>query len=65
MNKKYSFRTDLACEALLRNEDCLETINEVYEKDKIKITKTIVCEKDVEILAKKSGTYYAIDLTQE
>lgn len=62
MNKKYSFRTDLACEALLRNEDCLETINEVYEKDKIKITKTIVCEKDVEILAKKPGIYYAIDL---
>ncbi len=63
MNKKCNFRTDLACEALLRNEERLETINEVYEKDKIKITKTIVAQNDEEKLAKKQGIYYAIDLS--
>ncbi len=63
MNKKCNFRTDLACEALWRNDECLETINEVYEKDKIKITKTVVTQNDEEKLAKKQGIYYAIDLS--
>ncbi len=63
MNKKCNFRTDLACEALMRTEDC-ETINEIYEKEKIKITKTVVCENDVEKLGKKRGTYYAIDINE-
>lgn len=63
MNKKCNFRTDLACEALSRTEDCIETLNEVIEKEKIKITKTIVSSSDEEKLFKKQGTYYAIELS--
>lgn len=62
MNKKYNFRTDLACEALTRTVGC-ETVNEEYFKEKVKITKTVVCENDEEKLSKKRGTYYALDLT--
>ena len=62
MNKKINFRTDLACESVLRFKDELSTISETCEKGKIKITKTFVDKNDEEKLSKKSGTYYAIEL---
>ena len=62
MNKKINFRTDLACESVLRFKDELSTISETCEKGKIKITKTFVDKKDEEKLSKKPGTYYAIEL---
>ena len=62
MNKKINFRTDLACESVLRFKDELSTISETCEKGKIKITKTFVDKNDEEKLSKKPGTYYAIEL---
>lgn len=61
INKKYNFRTDLACEAISRIAGC-KAINDVYEKEKIKITKTIVEECDEEKIGKKQGVYYALDM---
>ena len=58
-----SFRTDLACEAVLRNEcDCDKTCEEILW-GKVKITKTKVTDLDSKKINKKSGTYYTIDLS--
>jgi spore protease len=44
-------------------DNCSDTISEIYEKDKIKIIKTIVSCNDEEKLSKKQGVYYAIELS--
>ncbi|MBQ8293393.1 MAG: GPR endopeptidase [Bacilli bacterium] len=64
MHKNQNFRTDLACEAIQRyQENICNTITEEITKDKLKITKTVVGLEDEELVGKKKGTYFAIDLS--
>lgn len=62
--KFQSFRTDLACEATIRcQENICNTQTQEYAKDKIKVTKTIIDKEDEEKIHKKSGVYYAVDIS--
>lgn len=63
-NKFPNFRTDLACEATIRcSHHLCNTKTEEYDKNKIRVTKTLVDQKEAEVLGKKAGVYYALDLT--